>query len=130
MLHASGSAVAYQRIHSFFNRFSSRSPATSSTSACGFSPQKSSKSCERFTISDFLHHFLRPRNLYNRHVIVVNTISQAMIAATRKWFRRYRTPFAIGFGVLGVGYVATQYVLGKISDARERMSSDRIAREK
>jgi peroxin-3 len=53
-----------------------------------------------------------------------------MIAATRKWFRRYRTPFAIGFGVVGVGYVATQYVLGKISDARERMSSDRIAREK
>lgn len=28
-----------------------------------------------------------------------------------------------------MGYVATQYVLGKISDARERMSSDRIARE-
>jgi peroxin-3 len=53
-----------------------------------------------------------------------------MIAATRKWFRRYRTPVAIGLGVVGVGYVATQYVLGKISDARERMSSDRIAREK
>lgn len=53
-----------------------------------------------------------------------------MIAATRRWVRRYRTPVAIGFGVIGVGYVATQYVLGKISDARERMSSDRIAREK
>ncbi|KAG4431506.1 hypothetical protein IFR05_013003 [Cadophora sp. M221] len=52
-----------------------------------------------------------------------------MISATRKWLRRNRTPFAIGFGVIGVGYVATQYVLGKISDARERMSSDRIARE-
>ncbi|RFU35845.1 hypothetical protein B7463_g450, partial [Scytalidium lignicola] len=52
-----------------------------------------------------------------------------MISATRKWFRRNRNAFAIGFGVLGVGYVATQYVLGRISDARERMSSDRIARE-
>ncbi len=55
---------------------------------------------------------------------------QAMIAATRNYFRRYRTPFAIGFGVVVGGYVATQYVLGKISDARKRMSSDRIAREK
>ena len=53
-----------------------------------------------------------------------------MISASRRWLRRNRTPLAIGFGVIGAGYVATQYVLGKISDARERMSSDRIAREK
>jgi peroxin-3 len=53
-----------------------------------------------------------------------------MFAATRRWFKRNRTPFAVAIGVAGVGYVATQYVLGKISDARERMSSDRIAREK
>lgn len=53
-----------------------------------------------------------------------------MISATRKWFKRNRTPVAIGLGVLGIGYVATTYVLGKISDARQRMSSDRIAREK
>lgn len=53
-----------------------------------------------------------------------------MISATRRWFKRNRTPFAVAFGVIGVGYVATNYVLGKISDARERMSSDRIAREK
>ncbi|KAH0538735.1 hypothetical protein FGG08_004687 [Glutinoglossum americanum] len=33
-----------------------------------------------------------------------------MIRATRNWFRRNRTNFAIGFGVLGVGYVASQYV--------------------
>ncbi|KAE8446123.1 hypothetical protein EG329_012494 [Mollisiaceae sp. DMI_Dod_QoI] len=52
-----------------------------------------------------------------------------MITATRRWLRRNRTPIAIGFGLVGVGYVATQYVLGKISDARARMSSDRIARE-
>lgn len=53
-----------------------------------------------------------------------------MISATRRWFRRNKTPIAVGLGVVGVGYVATQYVLGKISEARERMSSDRIAREK
>ncbi|KAF4634594.1 hypothetical protein G7Y89_g3495 [Cudoniella acicularis] len=52
-----------------------------------------------------------------------------MIAATRRWLRRNRTPIALGVGVVGAGYVVTQYVLGKISDARERMSSDRIARE-
>ena len=55
---------------------------------------------------------------------------KVMIASSRKWLRRYRTPMAIGLGVVGVGYVATKYVLIKITDARERMSSDRIAREK
>jgi len=54
----------------------------------------------------------------------------AMIAATRRWFRRNRTSLAIGAGVIGVGYVAGQYVLGKISEARQRMSEDRIAKEK
>ncbi|KAM3081024.1 peroxin [Clarireedia jacksonii] len=49
--------------------------------------------------------------------------------SVRKWVRRNKTPFMVGFGVIGVGYVASQYVLGKISDARQRMSSDRIARE-
>lgn len=53
-----------------------------------------------------------------------------MISASRRWLRRNRTPLAIGAGVVGVGYIATNYVLGKISDARERMSSDRIAKEK
>jgi peroxin-3 len=53
-----------------------------------------------------------------------------MIGATRRWFRRNRTPIAIGVGVVGAGYVVTQYVLSKINDARERMSSDRIAKEK
>ncbi|MCJ1386834.1 peroxin [Xylographa soralifera] len=52
-----------------------------------------------------------------------------MISATRRWLRRNRSTFAISFGVLGVGYIAGQYVLGKISEARERMTSDRIARE-
>lgn len=65
-----------------------------------------------------------------RYANIRSILIQTMIAATRKWLRRNRTPFAIGFGVLGVGYVATQYVMGKISDALQRMSSDRIAREK
>ncbi|KAI0166146.1 Peroxin-3 [Xylariaceae sp. FL1272] len=52
-----------------------------------------------------------------------------MLSTTRRWLQRHRTPIAIGVGVVGVGYVATQYVLGKINDARERMSSDRIAKE-
>lgn len=53
-----------------------------------------------------------------------------MITATRKWLRRNRTNFAVGFGVVGVGYVAGQYVVGKISEARERMTNDRVAKEK
>lgn len=53
-----------------------------------------------------------------------------MFAATRQWFRRHRTPIAVGVGIVGAGYVATQYVLSKLNDARERMSSDRIAKEK
>ncbi|KAK0732764.1 Peroxin-3 [Apiosordaria backusii] len=52
-----------------------------------------------------------------------------MLAATKRWFRRNRTPIAIGAGVIGAGYVVTHYVLGKLQDARERMSSDRIAKE-
>ncbi|KAK4123190.1 Peroxin-3 [Parathielavia appendiculata] len=52
-----------------------------------------------------------------------------MLAATRRWFRRNRTPIAIGVGVVGVGYVVSSYIVGKLRDARERMSSDRIAKE-
>ncbi|KAI1743639.1 Peroxin-3 family protein [Xylaria scruposa] len=52
-----------------------------------------------------------------------------MLSATRRWLRRNRTPIGIGVGIVGAGYLATQYVLGKINDARERMSSDRIAKE-
>ncbi|KAF2854229.1 peroxisomal membrane protein [Plenodomus tracheiphilus IPT5] len=52
-----------------------------------------------------------------------------MIQGTRRWLRRNRTNFAIGAGVLGAGYLAGQYVLGKIGEARQRMSDDRIAKE-
>ena len=53
-----------------------------------------------------------------------------MIDATKRWLRRNRTTFAIGFGVIGIGYIAGQYVLSKITEARERMAGDRIAKEK
>ncbi|KAK2592967.1 peroxin [Conoideocrella luteorostrata] len=52
-----------------------------------------------------------------------------MFSSTRRWLRNNRTPIAIGVGIVGAGYIATQYVLNKINDARERMSSDRIAKE-
>lgn len=53
-----------------------------------------------------------------------------MIPATRRWLRRNRTNFAIGFGAAGVAYLAGQYVISKISEAKDRMTSDRIAKEK
>lgn len=53
-----------------------------------------------------------------------------MIGATKRWFRRNRRGLAIGAGVIGAGYMAGQYVVNKIFETRERMSSDRIAREK
>ena len=53
-----------------------------------------------------------------------------MITASRRWFRRNRTNLAIGVGVVGAGYLAGQYVLGKIQEARQRMSEDKTAKEK
>lgn len=53
-----------------------------------------------------------------------------MFSSARRWLRQNRTPIAIGVGVIGAGYAVTQYVLSRINDARERMSSDRIAKEK
>lgn len=53
-----------------------------------------------------------------------------MIEGVRRWLRRNRTGLTIGFGVIGIGYVAGQYVIAKITEARERMAGDRIAKEK
>ncbi|GJN68790.1 peroxin [Purpureocillium lilacinum] len=52
-----------------------------------------------------------------------------MFSSVRRWLRNNRTPIAVGVGVVGAGYVVTQYVLSKLNDARERMSSERIAKE-
>ncbi|CAK1366505.1 hypothetical protein CB0940_09124 [Cercospora beticola] len=52
-----------------------------------------------------------------------------MIAATRRWFRRNRTNLVVGVGVLGAGYLAGQYVLSKITEARQRMTEERVAKE-
>lgn len=53
-----------------------------------------------------------------------------MYTATKNWLRRNRTALAVGASIVGAGYLAGQYVLGKLSEARQRMSDDRIAREK
>lgn len=53
-----------------------------------------------------------------------------MFAAIRRWFRRNRTPITVTVGLVGAGYVVTQYVVSKLNEARERMSNDRIAKEK
>jgi peroxin-3 len=53
-----------------------------------------------------------------------------MITSARQWFRRNRTTFAVGASVVGAGYLAVQYVTGRITETRQRMSDDRIAREK
>lgn len=53
-----------------------------------------------------------------------------MFAATRRWFRRNRTTLAIGAGTLGAVYLAGQYAWGKWLEAQQRMSEERIAKEK
>jgi peroxin-3 len=53
-----------------------------------------------------------------------------MLAATRRWLSRNRTPLAVGVGIVGAGYVAAQYVVSKIRDDRERLGSERISKEK
>ena len=53
-----------------------------------------------------------------------------MFRSTRDWFNRNRTRFAIGGALIGGTYLAGQYALGKITEARQRMSDDRIAKEK
>jgi peroxin-3 len=52
-----------------------------------------------------------------------------MLAATRRWFKRNRTPLLVTAGVLTAGYIAGQYVITKIQEARRRMGEDRIAQE-
>lgn len=53
-----------------------------------------------------------------------------MIGATQRWLKRNRNIIAVGAGVVGVGYLAGQYVVGKLNETRQRLSDDRIAKEK
>lgn len=53
-----------------------------------------------------------------------------MIAASRRWLKRNSRTIAIGAAVVGSTYIAGQYVVNKIQEARQRMSDDRVAKEK
>jgi peroxin-3 len=53
-----------------------------------------------------------------------------MISATRRWLKRNRNGIAIAAGAVGTTYLVGQYVVSKISEARERSNLDRIAKEK
>lgn len=53
-----------------------------------------------------------------------------MISATRRWLHRNRNGLAIAAGAAGASYLAGQYIVSKISEARERSNIDRIAKEK
>jgi hypothetical protein len=50
--------------------------------------------------------------------------------ATREFIKRNRKNLAVGFGLVGSTYFATNYVLGKLSETREKLASERIAKEK
>ncbi|QIW99851.1 hypothetical protein AMS68_005369 [Peltaster fructicola] len=52
-----------------------------------------------------------------------------MIEATRRWFRRNRNSLLVGAGVIGAGYLAGQYVLGRIREASQRMRDDKTAKD-
>lgn len=53
-----------------------------------------------------------------------------MFDAAKRWFKRNRTNLVIGASVVGAGYLAGQYVLSKLQEARQRMGEERIAKEK
>ncbi|EWC45066.1 hypothetical protein DRE_06205 [Drechslerella stenobrocha 248] len=52
-----------------------------------------------------------------------------MLKQTQTFLRRNRANIAIGAGLLGSIYVGANYVLGKLTDAKNRMATDRIAKE-
>ena len=53
-----------------------------------------------------------------------------MLLATRRWLRNNRKGIAIGAAAIGGTYIVGQYVLSKITDARERTQLDQIAKDK
>jgi peroxin-3 len=52
-----------------------------------------------------------------------------MFDAVKRWFNRNRNNLLIGASVVGAGYLAGQYVLGKLHEARVRMSEEKISKE-
>ena len=56
--------------------------------------------------------------------------AKVMIEGAKRWLRRNRTGLTVGFGVIGIGYLATQYIVSKITEARERIAGERTAKEK
>ncbi len=76
--------------------------------------------------NDLFHRLAKSSNDRNRSF----EPNVAMIAASRRWFRRNRTSLLIGAGVVTAGYVAGQYVVNKIQEARQRISEERISKEK
>lgn len=48
----------------------------------------------------------------------------------KNWVQRNRYPLAIGAGIVGATYFTAQYLLGKLNEARQGMSDDRIAKAK
>jgi len=53
-----------------------------------------------------------------------------MLGGTRRWFRRNRNWLAVGAGAVGLGYLAGQYAWSKWIEARQRMSEEKISKEK
>jgi hypothetical protein len=51
-----------------------------------------------------------------------------MFEGTRKFLRRHRTNLVVGVGIVGAGYLVMQYIGNKLSEARNRMMNDRVAR--
>ncbi|KAA8911152.1 Peroxin-3 [Sphaerosporella brunnea] len=52
-----------------------------------------------------------------------------MFMSTRNFFKRNRRNLAVGFGLLSAGYLAVQYMGNKISEARSRLMTERVAKE-
>ena len=53
-----------------------------------------------------------------------------MIIATKDWLRRNRTSLALGLGAIGTSYLAAQHVTSRLAEARERVFSDRVSKER
>jgi hypothetical protein len=53
-----------------------------------------------------------------------------MFTSTRNFIKRHRTNLAVGFGIVGAGYLAVHYIGNKLSEARSQLMSDRQAKEK